>query len=262
MAWDPKIYLAFGAERTRPAAELLGRVAYQDPARVVDLGCGPGNSTALLARRWPAADIEGVDNSREMLAEAQASDMKVRWTPADIASWSPSSPVDVIFSNATFQWLPEHAKLLPRLASCVADDGVLAFQVPRNFDEPCHRLIHAVAENGPWARDLESVTDRAGALAPEAYFDILEPYFPHIDIWETRYLQTLAGADAVYDWMLGTGLRPFTHALGDDLRRAFLQEYRKRVGEAYPMRASGVTLYPFQRLFCVARKEAKGVHHR
>jgi len=254
MAWDPETYLAFGAERTRPAAELLARIDKDAPAQVVDLGCGPGNSTALLAARWPDADIEGVDNSPEMLFEARGSGMKVRWTLADLSSWSPPSRFDVIFSNATFQWLPDHARLLPRLATFVMDDGVFAFQVPRNFDEPCHTLIHDVAANGPWAPFLESLPDRPGALAPEAYVDILEPHFPHIDIWETQYLQVLAGHDAVYSWMLGTGLRPFRNALEGDMREAFLQEYRKRVGEIYPMRKSGLTLYPFQRLFCVARK--------
>jgi trans-aconitate 2-methyltransferase len=228
MAWDPKTYLTFGS--------------------------GPGNSTALLAARWPDADIEGVDSSPEMLEEARASGVRARWTHADIASWEPSSRFDVIYSNATFQWLPDHANLLPRLVSYLTPDGVFAFQVPRNFDEPCHTLIHEVATNGTWAAKLKGVRDWWNVLAPEAYFDILEPRLRHIDIWETRYVQTLTGEDAVYRWMMGTGLRPFANALEGDEREAFLSEYRKRVGAAYPMRASGVTLYPFQRLFCVARK--------
>jgi len=254
MAWDPKVYLAFGAERTRPAAELLARIPFEAPARVVDLGCGPGNSTAHLAARWPDAELEGVDSSEEMLAEARASGIKARWTHADIASWTPSSRYDVVYSNATYQWLPDHAKLLPRLASFVADGGVFAFQAPRNFDEPCHTIIHEVAAKGPWAPYLQAVRDRAGVLAPEEYYGILEPHFPHIDLWETRYLQTLTGNDAVVGWMMGTGLRPYLNALEGDMREAFLEEYRKCIAAAYPMRTSGVTLYPFQRLFCVARK--------
>jgi trans-aconitate 2-methyltransferase len=254
MAWDPKTYLTFGAERTRPAAELLARIAVDAPARVIDLGCGPGNSTALLAERWPRADIEGVDNSPEMLAEARGANIRARWSQADIASWQPSSRFDVIYSNATFQWVADHATLMPRLASYVAEDGIFAFQVPRNFDEPCHTLIHDVAMNGPWAAKLKGVRDWWNVLAPEAYFDILEPCFAHIDVWETRYVQTLTGEDAVYRWMMGTGLRPFANALGGEEREAFLNEYRRRVSKAYPRRASGVTLYPFQRLFCVAQK--------
>jgi trans-aconitate 2-methyltransferase len=254
MAWDPKTYLTFGAERTRPAAELLARIAIEAPARVVDLGCGPGNSTALLAERWPQADIEGVDSSSEMLAEARGADIGAHWTQADISSWEPSLRFDVIYSNATFQWISDHAKLLPRLASHVSDEGIFAFQVPRNFSKPCHTLIHDVAANGPWAAKLKDVRDWWNVLAPEAYFDILEPPFRHIDVWETRYVQALTGEDAVYRWMTGTGLRPFANALQGDEREAFLAEYRRCVGEAYPMRASGITLYPFQRLFCVARK--------
>lgn len=254
MTWDPKMYLAFGTERTRPATELLSRIACEVPARVVDLGCGPGNSTAHLAARWPEADLEGVDSSPEMLQEARGSRIKARWTQADIALWTPASRFDVIFSNATLQWLPGHAALLPRLASLLTKAGVFAFQVPRNFDEPSHTLIQEVAANGPWAPLLESVRERAGVLSPKAYFGILEPDFGSIDIWETQYLQTLTGKDAVYHWMMGTGLRPYVNALAGGMRNAFLEAYRARVGAAYPARKSGVTLYPFRRLFCVARK--------
>lgn len=254
MAWDPKLYLTYGDERTRAAVELLARIADEAPARVVDLGCGPGNSTALLAARWPSADIEGVDNSREMLEEARRSDVNARWLEADIAQWQPSISPDVIYSNATFQWIGEHAALLPRLVSFLGDGGTFAFQVPRNFPEPSHTLIHETAANGPWAAKLARVGERAGVLEPEVYFDILEPLCRHVDIWETRYLQTLSGEDAVYRWMMGTGLRPYANALAGDEREAFLAVYRRRVGAAYPGRPSGVTLYPFQRLFCVARK--------
>ncbi|MGB8365712.1 MAG: trans-aconitate 2-methyltransferase [Rhizomicrobium sp.] len=254
MAWDPNTYLAFGEERTRPARELLARIAVLHPTRIVDLGCGPGNSTALLAARWPDAQLEGVDNSAEMLAQARDSKIAARWTRTDIASWNPGWPCDVIFSNAALQWLPDHARLLPRLVSYLAEGGVFAFQVPRNFDEPCHVLIREVAALAPWRTRLAAVRDWWNVLAPEAYFEILEPYAAAIDIWETRYVQVLEGEDAVYRWMCGTGLRPFADALDDEQRSAFLAEYRRRVGLAYPQRSSGVTLYPFQRLFCAIRR--------
>lgn len=254
MAWDPKTYLAFGEERTRPAADLLARIGMQSPARVVDLGCGPGNSTKLLALRWPDADIEGIDSSAEMLRDARSSPVRARWSQADIASWAPPTRLDVIYSNAAIQWVADHTSLLPRLAAFLSGDGVLAFQVPHNFDEPCHTLIHEVAAAGPWAEKLKGVRDWWNVLKPEAYFDCLEPLCRRIDLWETRYIQVLSGEDAVYRWMTGTGLRPFAAALEGSERDAFLSEYRRRVGEAYPMRESGATLYPFQRLFCVAEK--------
>ncbi|HUO92512.1 MAG TPA: trans-aconitate 2-methyltransferase [Rhizomicrobium sp.] len=252
MAWDPKTYLVFGEERTRPARELLARIASDHPKRVVDLGCGPGNSTALLAARWSGAELEGVDSSAEMLADARKSNYPARWTQADIGAWNPSSPYDVIFSNATFQWVPDHARLLPRLMRHLSKGGVLAFQVPRNFDEPCHTLIHDIAREPRWRDKLSGVRDWWNVLEPEAYFDILEPHARKIDLWETRYVQVLEGEDAVFRWMSGTGLRPFANALESKDRDAFLEEYRVRAAAAYPGRASGVTLYPFQRLFCVA----------
>ncbi|MGH6872305.1 MAG: methyltransferase domain-containing protein [Rhizomicrobium sp.] len=244
--------MGFGSERTRAAAELLARVPLQAPARVADLGCGPGNSTALLARRWPDAALEGVDNSPHMLAEARKCGIGARWTEADVARWSPSAPCDVVYSNATLQWLPDHASLLPRLIGHVAAGGAFVFQVPRNYGEPCHTLIHEIAAEGPWAAKLRGIRDSVGVLEPEDYYAILGPHARAIDIWETRYLQTLDGEDAVYRWMSGTGLRPFADALRGDEREAFLAEYKRRVAQAYPRRAGGKTLYPFQRLFAVA----------
>ena len=254
MAWDPKTYLKFGAERTRPAAELLARIEFDAPSRVADLGCGPGNSTALLAARWPDAAIMGIDNSPEMLAQARAENIRARFVEADVSSWSPDGTCDVVYSNATLQWVPDHAQLLPRLMSFVAKDGWLAFQVPRNFDEPCHTLIREVARSGPWSAKLENVRDWWNVREPEDYFGILEPAASHIDIWETRYVQVLEGEDSVFNWMSGTGLRPFANALAGAEREAFLHEYKTRLRAHYPLRASGKVLYPFQRLFAVARR--------
>ncbi len=253
MAWDPTIYLNFGTQRTRPAAELLARVDMAAPARVADLGCGPGNSTALLAARWPDARVDGLDNSREMLADAAKSGVRGNWIEADLGDWTADAPYDVIFTNAALQWVPDHVRLLPRLFGFVADGGVLAMQVPRNFDEPCHTLLREVAKGKPWEHKFDGVRDWWHVLAPEEYFGLLESFAASIDIWETRYVQVLSGEDAVYRWMSGTGLRPFAAALEESEREEFLDAYRAALARAYPIRASGVTLYPFRRLFVVAR---------
>lgn len=254
MAWDPKVYLAFDEERTRPARELLARIASDVPARVADLGCGPGNSTELLATRWPKAELEGIDNSPDMLADAHKRGFRCAWSLGDIATWAPEHPYNVIFSNAAMQWVRDHAQVLPNIVRHLVRGGVFAFQVPRNFTEPCHTIIHDLATEPRWRETLAGVRDWWNVGTPESYFDFLEPYAESIDIWETRYVQVLDGEDAVYRWMSGTGLRPYADALAGAERAAFLEAYRQRVAEAYPRRASGVTLYPFQRLFCVMKK--------
>lgn len=254
MAWDPGVYLSFGSERTRPAIELLARIPAENPRYVVDLGCGPGNSTGPLTARWPKARAEGVDSSAEMLGEARRSGVGAAWVEADIATWMPQGRPDVIYSNAAFHWLPDHHRLLPRLMSFLADDGVLAFQVPRNFEEPSHRIIHAVAETGPWSGTLSKLKDIAGVLAPQDYYAILEPLAAKIDIWETSYTQVLEGEDAAFRWMSGTALRPFADALDAAARDAFLAECRRRLTQAYPPRPSGKTLFTFRRLFVIARR--------
>ena len=252
MAWDPKTYLAFGAERGRPASDLLARVALEAPNRVADLGCGPGNSTGLLRTRWPSAEIVGVDNSLEMLREARASGVEAHFVQADIARWHPEAPYDVIFSNAALQWLQDHESLIPRLFSCVAPGGVFAFQLPRNYDELCQVLLRKLAAEPRWAEKLSGVRDWWNGLAPERYYDLLSPHARYVDVWETRYFHVLEGEDAVFRWMLGTSLRPFLAALNAADADEFAAEYRRVLAGAYPSQASGRTIHRFLRLFLIA----------
>lgn len=251
MSWNPSVYLAFADERTRPAADLLARVPVERPGRVVDLGCGPGNSTALLSQRWPDAKVEGLDSSPQMIEAAKKSGAKAEFVIADIAAWEPSARYDVIFSNATYQWLPDHRALLPRLMGFVAKGGVFAFQVPNNQYAPSHNLMRETAEEGPWAVKLKNVR---GIFVEKAqdYFDMLAFHGASIDIWTTEYLHVLDGEAAVFKWVSGTGLRPYLDPLDADEREAFVRTYKAKLNEAYPRRADGRTLFPFSRLFAVA----------
>lgn len=254
MTWDPAVYMKFGAERTRPAAELLARVPVGEARRAADLGCGPGNSTALLAARWPGAALEGIDNSRAMLEEAGRAGIAARWVEADIAAWRPTGTYDVIFANAAFQWVPDHETLLPRLMAALGKGGALAFQMPRNFDAPAHAELRRLASDSPWAEKLAAARDWWNVLEPEDYYAILEGSAARIDIWETRYHQVLDGEDAVFAWMRGTGARPYLEALAGAEREEFAAEYRARLRSLYPQRAGGKTLYPFLRLFVIATR--------
>jgi trans-aconitate 2-methyltransferase len=252
MSWSPSTYLAFADERTRPAADLLARVPGENPVRVADLGCGPGNSTALLVQRWPHAKIEGIDSSPQMIEAAKKSGVVADFTLADLVSWKPATPYDVIFSNATYQWLPDHHTLLPRLMGFVAKGGVFAFQVPNNQYSPSHTLMRDVAAQGPWAEKLANVR---GIFVErvQTYFDVLAPHAASLDIWTSEYLHVLDGDDAVFKWVSGTGLRPFLDALNAEERETFTREYKARLNIAYPRRSDGKTLFPFSRLFAVAQ---------
>ena len=235
-----------------PASDLLAHVPLDAPKRVADLGCGPGNSTALLRARWPNAEIDGIDLSAEMLRDARASGVDARFLQADLANWTPEEPYDVIYSNAALQWLGDHETLLPRLFSYVAPGGALAVQVPRNFDELCHRLIREAVGDPRWAAQLRDVRDWWNVLAPETYYDLLAPKAWAVDLWETRYFHLLEGKDPVFHWMMGTGLRPFAAELQGPLKEAFLEHYRGLLAVAYPVRPNGKTVHRFLRLFLVA----------
>jgi trans-aconitate 2-methyltransferase len=253
VTWNPTTYLAFADERTRPAGELLARVPGEAPARVIDLGCGPGNSTGLLRARWPDAQLEGLDSSPDMLEQARKSGVEADWLLADVASWRANALYDVVFSNATFQWLGDHPVLLPQLIQAVKPGGTFAFQVPHNMDAPSHVLMREIASRGPWAAKLANVRE-VSVLIPQSYHAILKPHAAAVDIWETEYLHVLSGEDAVYHWVSGTGLRPFVQALAAEERDAFIAGYKARLSEAYPRQPDGTTLFPFKRLFAVARR--------
>jgi trans-aconitate 2-methyltransferase len=254
LSWNPECYLTFGDERTRPAVDLLARVPLRAAARIADLGCGPGNSTRLLAERWPEAEVIGVDNAAEMLLEAGASGVRARWTLADIASWAPDRPVDLIYSNAALQWLGDHAILLPRLMDQLAAGGALAVQMPRNFEAPSHALMRETARSGPWADRLAELSDWRPVATPNWYYGLLAPHASALDVWETEYLHVLDGDDAVLNWTRGTALRPLVQALDQDTGVAFEAAYAARLREAYPKAADGHTLFPFRRLFMVAQR--------
>jgi trans-aconitate 2-methyltransferase len=249
--WDPAQYLRFGSERLRPALDLLARVPAEAPALVIDLGCGAGNITALLAKRWPAAEILGIDGSEEMLARARNATAAsgCRFARADIAAFAPERPPDVIFSNAALQWLPDHRRLLPRLFSFLAPAGVLAVQME---GAPFRRLQQEIAREGPWANALAHVGRVLPILEPTEYWDLLKPHAAMLELWETIYLHPLSGPDAALQWAMGTSLRPYLDALAEPQRSEFREAYATALRPHYPKRPDGTTLFPFRRLFLLA----------
>lgn len=259
--WNPALYRRFEDERTRPAAELLARVPSVGGASratfAVDLGCGPGNSTELLVRRFPQARVLGVDNSASMLVSARERLPGTEFTEADIAAWTPAAgqAPDLLFANAALQWVPDHAELLPRLFGLLAPGGVLAIQMPDNWQEPSHRLMRDVARDPAWATQIgDAERLRTPLLGIGRYYDLLAPLAAEVDVWHTIYQHRMAGPAAIVEWLRGTGLRPFVDRLSDAQRAGFLAEYERRIDAAYPLRADGQRLLAFPRLFIVARK--------
>ena len=250
--WHPAQYLRFGDHRTRPARDLLAAIGFDAPRTVVDVGCGPGNSTALLYERWPLADLVGLDSSAAMIERARQALPDVRFVEVDLEEWSPDAPVDVVFSNATLQWVEDHAAVFPRLLGWLAPAGTLAVQMPANFDQPSHVLMRELAASPRWTEEVGGVLRESPVAAPQEYWRMLAPY-GEIDIWTTEYLQVLEGEDPLTEWVRGTGLRSLLDRLDEDAAAAFVAEYSQMVSRAYPRQDDGFTLFPFRRLFIVVR---------
>jgi trans-aconitate 2-methyltransferase len=259
--WDPAQYLRFGDERSRPFFELTARIAAEAPSEVVDLGCGPGTLTAELARRWPDAEVRGIDSSAEMIEAARAlpdtDGHRLSFALGDVRDFTPDGEVDVIVSNAVLQWVPDHLAVVSRWAGFLRPGGWLAFQVPANFDQPSHRAIADLAAGDRWRPLLDGVRLNRQSTDPAAYVDLLARAGLEVDAWETTYLHVLRGDDPVVEWYKGSGLRPVIAALPPDLAEEFLAAFRARMAEAYPAAPYG-TVFPFRRVFVVAQAR-KGI---
>ena len=253
MTWDPSQYLRYDNERSQPTRDLIAAIGNFNPTEIVDLGCGTGNSTALLTDRWPDASLIGVDGSTEMLDQADQSGLHAVWQEADIATWQPASPVDLIFSNAALHWLDDHDVLFRQLVAGLRPDGMLAVQMPYNFSQPSHTLISEIATEPRWVERLSNVIRPSPVSTPETYLQMLEPLISAVRVWTTTYLHVLHGEHPVARWTGGATLRPVIAALEDDADE-FIADYQTRLERAYPRRADGTTVLPFTRMFILATR--------
>lgn len=251
VAWDPGRYLRFADERRRPGLDLLGRIPHGRRRLVVDLGCGTGHLTAALADRWPDARVVGVDSSSDMLERPRAALPGLEWVEADIARWAPPSPPDVIYSNAALHWVDDHAGLIPRLLGLLSASGVLAVQMPNNWDQPTHTVPARILDEPGWPEEARDAHPRRRVASPADYRRWASPAAV-VDIWETIYHHPLTGPDPVLEWVKGSLLRPVLQVLDPDEGRELERRCAEGYRSAYPPDPDGVTLFPFRRLFIVA----------
>lgn len=253
--WNPAQYLAFADERAQPALDLIARLPNRNPGLVHDLGCGPGNSTALLAAAFPKAQLTGIDSSHAMIARAKSAVPKAKFIVGDVAQWPPHPDADLVFSNAMFQWLPDHARHFVRLLEAMKPGAILAVQMPDSLGEQSHVQMAKTAQRPAYAAKLgRAASARAALLSAQGYHQILRPVCTSLSIWKTSYLHLLRGHQGIIDMLSTTGLRPFLDPLGPAEKQSFLADYRKAIAPHYPVMDDGLLLYPFPRLFLLAVK--------
>ena len=254
--WNASAYRRFEAERSRAAADLLARVPTGARRGIVDLGCGPGNSTQLLAERYPESEIVGLDASPDMLVSARARLPRLTFAQGDVADWR-GGPADLIFANAVLHWVPNHIAIMARLVRRLTPLGCLAVQMPDNEDEPTHVLMREIASEPRFRDKLARAAAGRETIGSFADYDAaLSPLCDDIDMWRTVYVHRLDGPDAIVAWVESAGLRPFLAPLMSEERAAFLARYRAAIAGAYPPRPGGGALLPFPRLFIVASRRA------
>lgn len=250
--WNPDVYLTFADHRGRPFFDLLSRVGAEAPRRVADLGCGPGNLTVTLSQRWPNAVVEAWDSSPEMVDAARERGVDAH--VGDVREWVPQPDTDVVVSNATLQWVPEHAELLVRWAGQLEAGSWVAMQVPGNFDAPSHQAVRELARSDQWSEPLRDFPFREGQVdSPSGYAALLGDIGCTVDAWETTYVHELHGENPVLEWITGTALTAVRSRLNDEQWEQFRQELIPMLNGAYPVRADGKTFFPFRRIFVVAQ---------
>lgn len=251
--WNPDLYLKYGTERTQPAIDLAARVDLAAPVRIIDIGCGPGNSTKVLRERWPAAQVSGLDSSPEMIAKARQTCPQGEWITTDAAHWNPPERYSLVFSNAALQWIPDQRALLPRLFAAVEPGGALAVQVPANTDSPLYQAVQRVAQRPPWRERLAGCEQALTYREAPFYYDLLSTLSSRFSLWYTIYIHVLASRQGLIEWYSSTGLRPYLERLAEsDLQEAFKREILAECQAAYPLQQDGKVLFPFRRLFFIA----------
>jgi len=253
--WSAREYLKFKEERTRPARDLLAHVQLEQARVVVDLGCGPGNSTELLVARYPDAEVIGVDSSLDMLHHARNRSRNCSFIQANLATWKPAGRVDLFFSSGAFQWVPDHQTVLQRFVQVLPECGVLAVQIPDITETPALALIREVASKGPWADNpvmCKAVRDQMPTT--DSYYDALKPLCAQVDIWHTIYNHVLAGTDAIVEWFMGSALRPLLSALDPEASAHFLAAFAAEIDRQHTRRVDGRVLLELPRLFIVAMR--------
>ena len=254
MPWDPDRYLAYADERALPFHHLVAAVAHLHPRRVLDIGCGPGAMTTTLLARWPSATVHGIDSSVEMIEHARrrAVGHRLSFERVDLTDWTAAEPFDLVLSNACFQWIEDHAKLVDDLMTLMTETATLAFQVPANRDHPSHTILAELCSDSRW-RQLIGDTVTVNVESPDWYQDQLVDRGFHPTVWQTTYFHRLQGDNPVLEWVKGSVLQPVLERLDPGQTDTFLGEYDDRLRQAYPAR-DGVTVFPFTRTFVVATR--------
>lgn len=256
--WNVASYKRFERERTQPAIDLANRIPLANPHKILDIGCGPGNSTNVLKQKYPNAYILGIDSAPEMIeaAQKQHPDLEFRLVDASKDLLDLAQDFDVVFSNASISWMPDHPQLLANMLSLLREDGILAVQVPLHYDMPIHALVTDVLLLPRW-KPLFPEIRLVPLLEEDEYFDLLWDLTPEFSLWKTVYCHVLASFDDVWEWFHSSGLRPYLCLLGEDEKKAFEQDIRDRSHEYYTLRKNGRLLFRVPRLFFTAERR----HH-
>jgi trans-aconitate 2-methyltransferase len=253
--WNSAGYLKFVNERTQPAVDLINRIDKENPLKIIDIGCGPGNSTEVLAKRFPNAKILGADNSPNMIEAAEKKYPNLQFVLCDASKdlISLDNDFDIVFSNACIQWIPNHNELLKNMMGLLRQGGVLAVQTPMNYNEPIHQIIGEVSASEKWASRFLNKRIFYN-LSQSGYYDLLSDISADFVLWQTTYFHKMKSHGDIMEWYRSTGLRPYLDVLSEDDKHEFERDVYDKLTAAYPKQKNGEIIFRFPRFFFIANK--------
>jgi trans-aconitate 2-methyltransferase len=256
--WKPQLYLTFEKERTQPAIDLVMRIEQENPKRIIDVGCGPGNSTFVVKNRWANAEIIGLDNSENMLAQARTKYDNIKWICADASDGlNDFGTFDIVFSNAAIQWMPNQPQLLSNFYDVLNIGGVMAVQVPCVNNMPIHMELQNLLSKPKWRQYFDTPVSAHFIHTADFYYDVLSTFSNHFDLWQTDYYHVMNSHSDLVNWYRGSGLRPYLDCLTDEgIRQAFLDDFENALLSVYPFQKDNRILFPFTRIFFIVNKTA------
>lgn len=253
--WNPEQYEKFIKDRTRPAIDLANRLEVREAKRILDLGCGTGNSTRILKDRFPDAMVIGADNSDDMLAKAQKTHPDIEFMSLDAGGdlSEVRENFDIVFSNACIQWIPNHEILLPKLMSLLRRGGILAVQIPIQNEHPVHIIMNELVTTVKWKDKLSQ--RNYNNLTTNEYYDVLSGISDDFEMWETIYCHRMPSYESIIEWYKGTGFRPYLEQLSETDAEEFVNDVYRELKNSYKIQSNGEIMFRFPRLFFIAKRD-------
>ena len=251
MPWNPDTYNQFKKERYQPFFDLISHIEEKPGMRILDLGCGTGELTQVLAGKFPGSRVTGIDNSAEMLAGAPQHPALTFQLRSIEEQLSDHSQWDLIVANASLQWVDDHPALFNAIIDRLATNGQLAIQMPSQTENMLNRLLQQLVQEDPYAAALNGWVRSSPVLSLEEYTEL---FFRRAGgdmiIYQKVYPLIAQSQNTLYEFIAGSAMVPYMERLPPALQLQLGADLRQRIAGHFRQLPA---IYAFKRIMLCAR---------